>query len=114
MARPAVVVPEPDTQARILRAALAAFAENGFDGARTRVARNPEFVRLMHEEGKRRGPRMRWLVDHPVKPLDETFAKAAVEAHARTVEHLLLGTPPRKTLRRLRTGANSGKQLLEL
>ncbi len=33
------------------------------------VARHPEFVRLMHEEGKRRGPRTRWLVDTHVKPL---------------------------------------------
>lgn len=33
------------------------------------VARHPEFVRLMHDEGKRRGPRMRWLVDRHVKPL---------------------------------------------
>jgi len=33
------------------------------------VAKNPEFVRLMHDEGKRRGPRMRWLVDRHVKPL---------------------------------------------
>jgi len=35
------------------------------------VARNPEFVRLMRDEGKRRGPRMRWLVDRHVKPLYE-------------------------------------------
>ena len=35
------------------------------------VAKNPEFVRLMHDEGKRRGPRMRWLVDRHVKPLFE-------------------------------------------
>jgi TetR/AcrR family transcriptional regulator len=33
------------------------------------VARNPAFVRLMHDEGKRRGPRMRWMVDRHVKPL---------------------------------------------
>jgi len=33
------------------------------------VAHNPEFVMLMHEEGKRRGPRMRWIVDRHVKPL---------------------------------------------
>ncbi|MEN8181332.1 MAG: TetR/AcrR family transcriptional regulator [Myxococcota bacterium] len=33
------------------------------------VARNPEFVRLMHDEGRRRGPRMRWLVDRHVKPI---------------------------------------------
>ena len=123
-----------DTRERILRAALEAFSEHGFDGAKTReiaarasvplgllqyhfggkaklwraavdrafaelragfeavladprpegdrermrllirghvqfVARNPAFVRLMHEEGKRRGPRMRWMVDRHVKPL---------------------------------------------
>jgi len=33
------------------------------------VAAYPEFVRLMHEEGKRGGPRMRWLVDRHVRPL---------------------------------------------
>jgi TetR/AcrR family transcriptional regulator len=33
------------------------------------VARQPEFVLLMHDEGRRRGPRMRWLVDRHVKPL---------------------------------------------
>jgi TetR/AcrR family transcriptional regulator len=33
------------------------------------VARQPEFVRLMHEEGKRDSPRMRWLVDKHVRPL---------------------------------------------
>ena len=33
------------------------------------VAGNPEFVRLMHEEGKHGGPRMRWMVDRHVKPL---------------------------------------------
>ena len=33
------------------------------------VGANPEFVRLMHEEGKRRGPRMRWLVDRHAKPM---------------------------------------------
>lgn len=33
------------------------------------VGRNPEFVRLMHDEGKRRGPRMRWIVDRHVKPM---------------------------------------------
>jgi hypothetical protein len=27
----------------------------------------------MHDEGKRRGPRMRWLVDHHVRPLYEAF-----------------------------------------
>jgi AcrR family transcriptional regulator len=125
----------PDTRERILRAALEAFSERGFDGATTReiaararvnlgllnyhfaskqklwcaavdrafealrtvldaradvamlgerertrqlihryvrfAARHPEFVRLMHDEGKRRGPRMRWLVDRHVRPLYE-------------------------------------------
>ena len=123
-----------DSRELILRAALRAFAERGFDGASTRdiaaeagvnhglipyyfgskgklwqqavdlafgelklgfdavladpgllddrarverlihahvrfVAAHPEFVRLMHDEGKRVGPRMRWLVDRHVKPL---------------------------------------------
>lgn len=35
------------------------------------VARNGEFIRIMHDEGKRRGPRMRWLVDRHVRPLYE-------------------------------------------
>jgi TetR/AcrR family transcriptional regulator len=35
------------------------------------VGAHPEFVRLMHDEGKRRGPRMRWMVDRHVKPMFE-------------------------------------------
>ena len=35
------------------------------------VGRHPEFVRIMHDEGKRRGPRMRWIVDRHVKPMFE-------------------------------------------
>jgi AcrR family transcriptional regulator len=35
------------------------------------VARKPEFVRLMHDEGKRGGERMRWLVDHHVRAFYE-------------------------------------------
>ena len=35
------------------------------------VAAHPEFVRIMHDEGKRKGPRMRWLVDRYVRPLYE-------------------------------------------
>lgn len=48
------------------------------------VAHNPEFVRIMHDEGKRRGPRMRWLVDHHVRPLYEA------------IEDLLHGAQQRK------------------
>ena len=202
-----------DTEEQILAAALDAFAENGFDGAKMRsiaasagvtlgllqyyfggkqklwraavdrafldmnagmqgllaietfaddrerlramirahvafVARRPEFVRLMHDEGKRKGPRMRWLVDRHVKPLYGLFlpvveaAQAngmlpagipalhfvyafigavsvifhqseeckrvtgvdpttpeSIEAHARAVEHLLLGWPSEETKR---------------
>jgi len=104
------------------------------------VAAHPEFVLLMHEEGKRKGERMRWLVDRHVKPMYaaisalleratfrgrlpadippihfhyilagavgvffhqaeeckrlsgiDPFDDDAVEAHARAVEHLLLG-----------------------
>jgi len=138
MARATAAQTSSDTPERILRAALEAFSENGFDGATTReiaaragvplgllqyhfggkpklwraavdrafgvlrggldnvladpgpaddrerlgllirahvqfVARNPEFVRLMHDEGKRGGPRMRWMVDRHVKPLYEAL-----------------------------------------
>jgi AcrR family transcriptional regulator len=134
MPRAARAEASSDTRERILEAALEAFAENGFDGSKTRdiaararvtlglvqyyygskldlwkaavdhafgemaaglealvagpepadererlarlirahvtfVSRHPEFARMMHEEGKRRGPRMRWLVDRHVKPL---------------------------------------------
>ena len=48
------------------------------------VATHPEFVRMMNEEGKRKGPRMRWLVDRHVRPLFEgltsTFARVRDEA----------------------------------
>ena len=43
------------------------------------VARRPEFVRLMYEEGKRRGERMRWIVDRHVKPLYEAVAAVVEE-----------------------------------
>jgi TetR/AcrR family transcriptional regulator len=137
MARAAEAEGNLETRELILRAALRAFAERGFDGATAReiasdagvnhgliryyfgdklklwkgavdlafaelgarldgilhdetvgddrrrmgllirgfvhyVGRNPEFVRLMHDEGKRPGPRMRWLVDRHVKPIYET------------------------------------------
>jgi AcrR family transcriptional regulator len=39
------------------------------------VARNPEFLMIMHQEGKRAGPRTRWLVDRHVKPLYETTVR---------------------------------------
>ena len=110
------------------------------------VARRPEFVRIMHDEGKRRGPRMRWLVDRHVKPLFDAVIpvieraqqarvlpagipplhfvyimagaagvifhqaeeckrvagvdpteEGAVEAHARALEHLMLGPPNEET-----------------
>lgn len=128
----------PDAAAKILDAALQAFAANGFDGATTReiarsagvplgliqyhfggklklwqaaverafdeirldldleeaahsstepdgigvlragirahvryVGAHPEFARLMYDEGKRRGPRMRWIVDRHTKPMFE-------------------------------------------
>jgi TetR/AcrR family transcriptional regulator len=50
------------------------------------VAEHPEFVRLMHEEGKRRGPRMRWLVDRHVKPLFERLLP--VIAHLQEIGRL--------------------------
>jgi AcrR family transcriptional regulator len=44
------------------------------------VAGHPEFVRLMFQEGKRRGPRTRWIADRHVKPLYD--AVGAVLARA--------------------------------
>lgn len=35
------------------------------------VSAHPQFVHLMHDEGKRDGPRMRWLVDHYVRDFFE-------------------------------------------
>ena len=47
------------------------------------VARRPEFVRLMHDEGKRKGPRMRWLVDRHTRPLFERLAQTIEGLQAR-------------------------------
>jgi AcrR family transcriptional regulator len=49
------------------------------------VGRNPEFVRIMHDEGKRRGPRMRWLVDRHVKSLFEAMTALVEDAQAQGV-----------------------------
>jgi TetR/AcrR family transcriptional regulator len=134
---------------RLLEAALAVFAERGFDGARTReiaeraganlgllsyyfagkeelwraavsrafdeiqaelagilagpaagereqlerllrgfvrfVARRPEFMRLMNDEGKHGGPRMRWLADRHVKPMAAALRRLVEGAQARGV-----------------------------
>ncbi len=148
MAGPAAAEAGSDSRERILRAALEAFSQRGFDGATTReiaahagvplgllqyhfggkpklwraaverafaelrggleavladpspaderkrmqllirghvefVARNPEFVRLMHDEGKRRGPRMRWMVDRHVKPIFTAMAKIMQRAQGK-------------------------------
>ncbi len=146
-----------DTPERILRAALDAFSEKGFEGARTRdiaaradvtlglvqyhfgnkeklwksaverafgdlqrrldrvlanphardergllrlllrshvdfVAENTEFIRIMHDEGKRRGPRMRWMADRYVKPLFDKITPLIVRAQEKGV--LLPGIDP--------------------
>jgi TetR/AcrR family transcriptional regulator len=47
------------------------------------VAGHPEFIRLMHDEGKRTGPRMRWLVDRHVKPLYEATRTLIARGQAR-------------------------------
>jgi AcrR family transcriptional regulator len=55
------------------------------------VARRPEFVQLMHDEGKRRGPRMRWLVDRHVKPIYALFLPMIERAQSAGV--LPVGVP---------------------
>ena len=59
------------------------------------VAAHPEFVLLMNEEGKRTGPRMRWIVDRHVKPiydemirlLSQPDLRARVPAHIDPVHY---------------------------
>jgi TetR/AcrR family transcriptional regulator len=135
----------PETPERILAAALEAFSEKGFDGARTRdiagrakvtlglvqyhfgtkdelwkaaverafghlgdgvdrvlskapeldetallremvrahvrfVANNTAFIRIMHDEGKQRSPRMRWLSDRYVGPLFKQVTPLIIRA----------------------------------
>ena len=75
-----------DMQARLDEA----LSDSGGDDARTRaarvirehvhfVARRPAFVRLMYQEGKRRGERMRWIVDRHVQPLYDSVARMIEE-----------------------------------
>jgi AcrR family transcriptional regulator len=46
------------------------------------VARRPAFMRLMNDEAKRDGPRMRWLVDRYVRPLADGFRRTVEAAQA--------------------------------
>jgi TetR/AcrR family transcriptional regulator len=46
------------------------------------VARRPEFMRLMNDEGKRDGPRMRWLADRYVRPMLLTLRRHMEAAQA--------------------------------
>lgn len=55
------------------------------------AADNPALIRLMNDEGKRDGPRLRWLIDRHGRRLFDTTA--AVLAHARAGDRLA-GTPP--------------------
>lgn len=64
-------VPDEDVRTRRLVRAWVRF-----------VASRPEFVRLMHDEGKRDGPRMRWLVDRHVRPLYDSLAGLVARAQA--------------------------------
>ena len=47
------------------------------------VARKPDFMRLMNDEGKRDSPRMRWLADRFVKPMHEGLRQLIERAQAR-------------------------------
>lgn len=47
------------------------------------VAQRPAFMRLMNDEGKRDGPRMRWVVDHHVRPLADALRKMVEAAERR-------------------------------
>jgi AcrR family transcriptional regulator len=49
------------------------------------VARRPAFMRLMNDENRRNGARMRWLVDHHVKPAAAGLSAIAQRARARGI-----------------------------
>jgi len=65
------------------------------------VAEHPEFIRLMHDEGKRDGPRMRWLVDRHIRPmytaitavLDRARERGLLPTHVASVHfhYILIG-----------------------
>jgi AcrR family transcriptional regulator len=55
------------------------------------AAANPALVRLMNDEGKRDGPRLRWLVDRHGRRLYETTAAVLARAQA---HGLLTGVEP--------------------
>jgi len=55
------------------------------------VARQPAFMRLMNDEGKRDGPRMRWLAEHFVRPMSEVVRGHLERAQT---EGLLPGISP--------------------
>ncbi len=47
------------------------------------AARNPAFIRVMNDEGKRDGARMRWLVDRHGRPLYELLLQVFAAARKR-------------------------------
>jgi AcrR family transcriptional regulator len=55
------------------------------------LARRPAFMRLMNDESRRDGPRMRWLAEQHVKPAAAALSAAAAQAKARG---LLPDVPP--------------------
>ena len=55
------------------------------------VAREPAFMRLMNDEGKRDSPRMRWLAEHFVRPMSEVVRGHVERAQA---EGLFPGISP--------------------
>ena len=49
------------------------------------VAHKPEFMRLMNDEGKRDGARMRWLADRFVRPMHEGLRQLIERGQARGI-----------------------------
>ena len=65
------------------------------------VARHPEFMRLMNDQGKRDSKRMRWLADRFVRPMSQVVSAHIERAQ---VEGLMAPIPP-VTLRYIVLGA---------
>ena len=73
------------------------------------VARRPAFMQLMNDEGKRDGPRMRWLADTHVRPLYEGMRRRIERAQSRgLLAPMAIGAPALHRPRRRRPDLQPG------
>ena len=88
----AIAAPANDERARV---------EQLLRGVVRFLARRPAFMRLMNDESRRDGPRMRWLAEHHVKPAVAALGAVAQRAQA----HGLIPAVPPASLHYIVLGA---------